>query len=77
MTFPDVHLTSAWLANPNSKQTSFEVGSVPEGDATKLECCSRCNSASTTGYRLPELLEFFNRMSIAGLDRLITGLPIQ
>jgi hypothetical protein len=32
---------------------------------------------STAGYRLPELLEFFNRMSIADLDRLITSLPIQ
>jgi hypothetical protein len=46
-------------------------------DVTKLESYSRCSSASTTGYRLPELLEFFNCMSIAGLDRLITGLPIQ
>lgn len=48
-----------------------------EGDTTKLECDPRGNSASTTGQGLPEPLEFFNRMLIAGLDRLITGLPIQ
>ena len=48
-----------------------------EDKATKLECYSRFNSASTTGYGLPEPLEFFNRMSIAAFDRLITDLPIQ
>jgi hypothetical protein len=29
------------------------------------------------GYLFPEVFEFFNRMSIAGIDRPITGLPIQ
>ena len=48
-----------------------------EGTQPNLECHPRCNSASTTVQRLPKLLEFFNRMSIAGLDRLVTGLPIQ
>jgi hypothetical protein len=51
--FPDVHLTSTWLKD----------------GATKLECYSRCNSASTTGYPLPELSSAASEISHKALER--------
>jgi hypothetical protein len=77
VTFSDIHPHVHLAREPELLANLFEVDSTPEDGATKLECYFRCNSTSPTGYRLPELLEFFNRMSIAGLDCPITGLPIQ
>jgi hypothetical protein len=76
VTFPDIHPLVHLAREPELFANLFEA-STPEDGATNLECYFRCNSTNPTGYRLPELLESFNRMSIAGLDCLITGLPIQ